>query len=188
MLRLRRLSRRSGRVQVRSSRPAILARPSDPRSRFAHRRSPRRNGIFQEYALPDFTPGFMEGYISRGPNAAPPPARDVEQLPSAADDPRAPPRAVKPLEDDQILPLENERFSVPELLFNPSDIGSPMRLLLPTEPMTDSWWSSGMDQVGLPDAIAESIALLPEDLQGLFWANVGVFGGTSSCEGFLPRL
>ncbi|KAF8157920.1 actin-related protein Arp6 [Crassisporium funariophilum] len=71
-------------------------------------------------------------------------------------------------ETDQILVMNNERFTVPELLFRPDDIG--------------------LDQAGLPATIAFSISLLPSDLQGMFWANIGLIGGTTKFTGFRARL
>ncbi|TFK52383.1 actin-related protein Arp6 [Heliocybe sulcata] len=71
-------------------------------------------------------------------------------------------------ESDQILYMNNERFVVPETIFHPTDIG--------------------LHQVGLPGAIAHSISLLPDDVQGLFWANVGLIGGTTKMTGFRDRL
>ncbi|KAJ8079909.1 Actin- protein 6 [Marasmius tenuissimus] len=69
---------------------------------------------------------------------------------------------------DQLLVMNNERFSVPELIFRPDDIG--------------------LDQCGLAGAIAASISLLPEDLRGIFWANIGVIGGNTKFPGFRERL
>ncbi|KAG6889499.1 hypothetical protein C0995_000665 [Termitomyces sp. Mi166 len=71
-------------------------------------------------------------------------------------------------EADQILVMNNERFCVPELLFRPDDIG--------------------LDQSGLPATIALSISLLPSDLQGMFWANIGLVGGCAKFPGFRVRL
>lgn len=65
---------------------------------------PRRNNIFQEYVLPDFSANRL-GYV-----------RQPAHLRSA------------PLTEEEtsmpVLFVENERFSVPEILFNPSDIGT----------------------------------------------------------------
>ena len=69
---------------------------------------------------------------------------------------------------DQILLMSNERFTVPELLFRPSDIG--------------------MNQGGIAEAVADSIESLPEDVRGMFWANVGLIGGNVKFEGFEERL
>jgi len=68
----------------------------------------------------------------------------------------------------QILEMNRERFTVPELLFTPSDIG--------------------LDQIGLAQAIGHSISLLPEELHGMFWCNIGLIGGNAKFPGFVPRL
>lgn len=47
---------------------------------------------------------------------------------------------------------------------------------------------TGLDQVGLAQAIAHSISLLPEELQGMFWGNIGLIGGNTKFPGFVPRL
>ena len=46
----------------------------------------------------------------------------------------------------------------------------------------------GLHQMGLAGAIALSIASLPEDFQGLFWANIGLIGGNTKFPGFRSRL
>ncbi|KAJ7149787.1 actin-related protein Arp6 [Mycena crocata] len=73
-----------------------------------------------------------------------------------------------PLDTDQVLTMGNERFAVPEIIFRPDDIG--------------------LEQSGLPGTIATSIALLPEDIQGMFWANIGLIGGNTNIPGFRQRL
>ena len=45
-----------------------------------------------------------------------------------------------------------------------------------------------MGQSGVAMTIAHSIALLPEDLQGMFWANIGLIGGNAKFPGFARRL
>ena len=47
---------------------------------------------------------------------------------------------------------------------------------------------TGLDQVGLAQAIAHSISLLPEELHGMFWGNIGLIGGNARFPGFVPRL
>lgn len=66
------------------------------------------------------------------------------------------------------FPLGNERFAVPELLFNPTDLG--------------------MAQAGLPEAIVQSVSALPEGLWPVMLANVVVVGGTAGLPGFVERL
>ncbi|KAI0301094.1 actin-like protein ARP6 [Multifurca ochricompacta] len=73
-----------------------------------------------------------------------------------------------PVDGEQILYMGNERFSIPEVLFCPDHIG--------------------LHQAGLGEAIVQSISLLPEDLQGMFWANIGLIGGSTKLPGFAARL
>jgi actin-related protein len=51
-----------------------------------------------------------------------------------------------------------------------------------------SFHGSGLHQSGLAATIAASVALLPDDLQGMFWANIGLIGGTTKFSGFHERL
>ncbi|CAO2658304.1 Nn.00g060270.m01.CDS01 [Neocucurbitaria sp. VM-36] len=79
-------------------------------------------------------------------------------------------RGLQPLQGprEDLLPLGNERFAVPELLFNPSDIG--------------------IQELGLPGAIVDSLSVLPEALKVGMLANVVVVGGNSLISGFTERL
>ncbi|KAJ5175454.1 Actin-like protein arp6 [Penicillium canariense] len=69
---------------------------------------------------------------------------------------------------EDVLVLGNERFTVPELLFTPGDIG--------------------MKQAGVPDMILQSLSVLPPGLHAAFLANVLVVGGNASIPGFMERL
>lgn len=71
-------------------------------------------------------------------------------------------------EDSQILSLTNERFTVPELLFNPSDVG--------------------LDQAGIPETVMRSINSMPADVRSMLLANVVLVGGTAKLPGFKERL
>ncbi|OCH91599.1 actin-like protein Arp6 [Obba rivulosa] len=71
-------------------------------------------------------------------------------------------------ESYQILCMNNERFMVPEIIFRPDDIG--------------------LEQSGLAATIATSISQLPEEVQGMFWANIGLIGGNTKFAGFHERL
>jgi actin-related protein 6 len=51
-----------------------------------------------------------------------------------------------------------------------------------------SWSSAGLDQAGLASTVACSISLLPNDLQGMFWANIGLIGGNAKFPGLRERL
>jgi len=103
--------------------------------------NPKSNPIVQEYILPDFSTN-KHGRI-RSPD---------EML----------------VDTDQILNMGNERFSIPEVLFRPNDIG--------------------LEQMGLASAVAQSINALPDDLRGMFWANIGLIGGNTKFPGFAQRL
>ena len=46
----------------------------------------------------------------------------------------------------------------------------------------------GLDQAGLPATIAHAISCLPADIQGMFWANIGLVGGCAKFVGFRARL
>lgn len=73
------------------------------------------------------------------------------------------------LHDSEIaMTLGNERFSVPEILFSPSDIGS--------------------KQPGLPDIVLQSLSVLPPLVQATMLSNVLVVGGGSKIPGLIRRL
>ena len=72
----------------------------DSDMRTAAKRSSTENSVARDYVLPDFTSlrrGHMKG------------RKESVGRPTA--------------EGEQIIRMNNERFAVPELLFNPSDIG-----------------------------------------------------------------
>ena len=69
---------------------------------------------------------------------------------------------------EDAMKLGNERFTVPELLFNPGDVG--------------------MQQEGLPGTVLQSLSGLPPGLWPAMLANILVVGGNSKFEGFMIRL
>lgn len=71
-----------------------------------------------------------------------------------------------PVED--FMTLGNERFSVPELIFSPEDIG--------------------MKQAGLPETVLQSLSGLPPGLWPAMLANILIVGGCSNMDGFMGRL
>ena len=104
-----------------------------------------------DYVLPDYetrTYGFMRPH----------------------DPVKAKARRLQPLQGprEDILPLGNERFAVPELLFNPTDIG--------------------MQEAGLPECVMQSLSALPPALQAGMLANIVVVGGNALIPGFMERL
>ena len=64
--------------------------------------------------------------------------------------------------------LNNERFMVPEVLFQPSDIG--------------------LQQGGLAQTIVEAVEATHPDLHPLLYSNVVCTGGCATCPGFQQRL
>ncbi|KAI2637438.1 Actin/actin-like protein [Xylaria nigripes] len=108
-------------------------------------------GVAKDYVLPDFhtrSHGLVRDYD-------PAQAKRAKQL-----------AVGEPSED--ILTLRNERFTVPELLFNPFDIG--------------------MHQPGLPDLVLQSLRCLPIGLWPGLLANIVVVGGNALFDGFIERL
>lgn len=69
---------------------------------------------------------------------------------------------------EYIMAVGNERFKVPELLFNPGDIG--------------------MKQAGLPEAVMQSLSGLPQGLWPSMLSNILVVGGNAKFPGFIERL
>ncbi|KAF2966849.1 hypothetical protein GQX73_g6729 [Xylaria multiplex] len=108
-------------------------------------------GIAKDYVLPDFHTR-SQGVV-----------RDYDPAQAS----RAKRLAVGESSED-VLTLRNERFTIPELLFNPSDIG--------------------MRQPGLPNLVLQSLQCLPQGLWPGFLANILVVGGNSLFDGFIQRL
>jgi len=70
--------------------------------------------------------------------------------------------------DEQILLMNNERITVPELLFNPSDIG--------------------IMQAGVVEAIVQAVNCCHVDMHGLLYSNILLMGGNTLFSGFKTRL
>jgi actin-related protein 6 len=107
-------------------------------------------GLAKDYVLPDFhtrTTGIVRDYD---------PARHKASKLAGA----------QQVED--ILTLRNERFTVPELIFNPSDIG--------------------IRQPGLAHLLYQSLQTLPEGLWPGLLSNILVVGGNALFDGFVQRL
>ena len=106
------------------------------------------NSIAREYVLPDFTTrrrGFLREPLGKK-------QMQEQQLQT----------------DEQCLKLANERFSIPEILFHPSNIGN--------------------KQMGIPEAIIHSISLTPTPMHPHLYANIIVTGGNALFPGFEERL
>ena len=76
--------------------------------------------------------------------------------------------ATKQEAKEDLLPLSNERFTVPEILFSPSDIS--------------------ISQAGLAEIIVQSLKMLPPGLLPAMLANIMCIGGTTCLPGFTERL
>ena len=74
----------------------------------------------------------------------------------------------KVAEGEQVLPLCNERFMVPEALLHPSGVGSL--------------------QAGLAEACLDAVNACSEDIRPLLWSRALLVGGLASTPGLLPRL
>lgn len=104
------------------------------------------NSIVVDYVLPDYNEG-KAGYVR--PHV-----------------PRQDKIVMGP--DEQHMTLGNERFTVPELLFTPSDVG--------------------MKQAGIPEVVIQSLAVVPEQFRDLLLANVVLVGGNVNIPGFVERV
>ncbi|KAF5307202.1 hypothetical protein FQR65_LT00718 [Abscondita terminalis] len=102
------------------------------------------NTIIKSYVLPDFN-NIRRGFVQQS-------VENVDQF----------------AEGCQILRLNNERFTVPELLFHPSDIG--------------------IESVGIVECITKCIQLCPlKDRPGLA-KNIVLIGGNANFPGFKERV
>lgn len=70
--------------------------------------------------------------------------------------------------DEISMTLGSERFSIPEILFTPSDIGS--------------------RQPGIAEAVMQSLSVLPPALQATLLSNILVVGGNARMKGFVRRV
>lgn len=105
------------------------------------------NPIVMDYVLPDYNSskgGHRRSHVPK--KAGPVTGRD----------------------DEQVMVLGNERFTVPELLFSPFDVG--------------------LKQAGIAEATMQSIENVPERYRNLLLANIVVVGGNANIPGFLERL
>ena len=71
-------------------------------------------------------------------------------------------------DSDQIMVLANERFTVPELLFNPADVG--------------------LKQAGVAECVLQSLEIVPERFRPVLLANVVLVGGNAAIPGFKERF
>ena len=138
------------------------------------------NEINREYVLPDGV-HVTRGYVKTGPARDPDEDEDEDE-----DDPDEGGKRKKAREkgarndknvsksvsdpNHQTLGMGNERFTVPEALFHPSDVG--------------------LQQAGVAEATAQAVEAVKRDarLKGLFYANVVLCGGCAALPGFKERF
>lgn len=102
------------------------------------------NKIARDYVLPDFTT-IRRGYMKSNEESS-----------------------GKPEDGEQLIRMNNERFMVPEILFNPSDIG--------------------IRQMGIPETVALAIAECEESAQPWLYKNIVLTGGNMMFAEFKERL
>lgn len=97
-------------------------------------------------------------------------------------------------EEEQILVLTQERWQIPELLFNPQQIGEQRKRYsnnLRGVTLTTVLYPAGLHALPLPSLILESIRVASQNdeaLQGSFFANIILVGGCASLPGLRRRL
>lgn len=136
------------------TRPDATLSSSEARQRDIYRLG--SNGIACDYVLPDFSTR-LHGEV-----------RPYDPTVTAKARRMAAARGGGSTED--VLTLRNERFTVPELLFHPSDSGL------------------GRDMAGLADAAMDSLSCLPVGLWPAMLANVVIVGGNACIPGLVERL
>ncbi|XP_057314224.1 actin-related protein 6-like [Hydractinia symbiolongicarpus] len=102
------------------------------------------NTIARDYILPDYT-NVKRGFI-----------RPLDEM------------WKKYTGTEQLLRVNNERFTVPETLFHPSDIG--------------------IQQMGIPETIFHSINQTPVCMQPHFYMNIVLTGGNTCLPGYRKRV
>ncbi|KAG5444830.1 Actin- protein 6 [Clonorchis sinensis] len=119
---------------------------------------PNKNPILREYVLPDYAE-VHRGYV-RDPNAGGGTSQSTSSGTTGLK---------RSTQQGYVLRLNNERFTVPELLFHPGDVG--------------------YREMGLTEAIGYLMCeRLPPAVRPGAWANCLVIGGNARFPGFLERL
>lgn len=108
-------------------------------------------GIAKDYVLPDFH-ARANGIV-----------RDFDPTTTAKQR-----KLAAAASNEDILTLRNERFIIPEIFFNPTDIG--------------------MQTPGIADLVKQSLDCLPVGMWPGLLANIVVVGGNALYDGFIQRL
>jgi len=107
--------------------------------------------VLCDYVLPDFV-NIHRGYVKM------PDTMEMDPEEMKRPEPTA----------EQTIRLSLERFSVPEILFHPSDIG--------------------IDEMGISEAIVEAINQCPVSMRPHLYNNIVVTGGSSKFQNFKERV
>lgn len=108
-----------------------------------------QNYIMKDYVMPNHSTTFV-GHV-----------KDSEEKDSKKKDGGS-------MEYNTVLSMNNERISIPEILFNPLDIGLP--------------------QGGIPEVIVQTINQCPAYLQGPMYSNILLVGGNTKFAGYKERI
>ena len=119
------------------------------------RRNPDDEELRIDYVLPDYN-AHTQGFVRAHDPSLSAKMRKMGSLATAGG----------VVED--FMTLGNERFTVPEVLFNPGDVG--------------------IQQAGLPEMVLQSLSGVPTGLWPAMLANIFVVGGNSKITGFVERL
>ncbi|KAG6997511.1 hypothetical protein G7Y79_00040g076760 [Physcia stellaris] len=119
------------------------------------RRNPDDEELRIDYVLPDYN-AHTQGFVRAHDPSLSAKMRKMGSLATAGG----------VVED--FMTLGNERFTVPEVLFNPRDVG--------------------IQQGGLPEMVLQSLSGVPTGLWPAMLANIFVVGGNSKITGFVERL
>eukprot|EP00026_Physarum_polycephalum_P009843 Phypoly_transcript_09980.p1 GENE.Phypoly_transcript_09980~~Phypoly_transcript_09980.p1 ORF type:complete len:428 (+),score=30.54 Phypoly_transcript_09980:32-1315(+) len=129
------------------------------------------NTIQQLYVLPDFTnsnTGYVKG-SDNDPFKNKAKDTDSKQGKGTKNDTETTEKTTKTgTVEEQILPMNNERFTVPEALFNPNNVG--------------------VNQAGIPETITQAISSTMSDLHEPLYANILITGGNVLFPNFKERI
>ncbi len=95
----------------------------------------------------------------------------------------------RPQEGEQIIRINNERFTVPELLFNPSDIGIPQVTFQCIGKKGFFYrWTLCIFQMGIPECIVHVINQCEEETRRWLFQNIVLIGGCSNIPNMRERV
>eukprot|EP00898_Chlorokybus_atmophyticus_P005006 jgi/Chlat1/5506/Chrsp360S00836 len=129
-------------------------------------RKPGADNIYRkEYVLPDGVK-FLRGFVRDPLTEAEKRLLRKQQMESLRSEPASRKNNAPP--EEQAILLANERFSVPEVLFNPLDIG--------------------IEQAGLAETIVLAVEATPPAFHGPLYSSIVLTGGTTQLPNFKERL